>query len=176
MPCRVPLGPLGLHPCVFAPSSVTRTICVDPSCGFLTVSPTRGVSGNCAVIRSYFRDLPLLFQQPEAFPRVVLWYTPLCLHIGLNPVPSSTFAPGVFSLESCGFCFQKHSAPAFSSSCLVTQTVLLVSHLAISPQDFNGFDLSRCFAALLHSSIATDDRATLASYSFSRFGLSWFVT
>jgi len=166
---------LGLHPCIFALSSVTRTICVDPSCGFLTVSPERGVSGVDDFTHLHFRDLALLLQQPEAFPRPVLWYPPVCLHPGLNPVPSSTFAPGVFSLESCGLCFQKHSVLAFSGSCPVTRTILLVSHPKVCPQDYNGFDLSRCFADLPHLDVAIKDKTTLASYSFSRFGLTWFT-
>lgn len=176
---RRPVGfRLDLWVCTLVSSRQAQSLannCVDPSFGFLTVSPVCGVSGNSAVTRSYFRDLPLLLQQPEAFPQTVLWYTPLCLHSGLNPVPPSTFAPEVFSLKSCGLDFSIPSVLAFSSSCLVTQTLLLVSYPRVRPQDFNGFDLLRCFADLLLSSIATGEKATLASYSFSRCGLSWFV-
>jgi len=71
-PCRVPLQPSNLRPCASAPSSVTRNHCVDPSFGFLTISPACGVSGVSGLTRIHFRDPPLLSQQLEAFPQTVL--------------------------------------------------------------------------------------------------------
>jgi len=141
----------------------------------MTISPLWGVSGEIDVTQSHFRDLPLLSQQLEAFPQTVLWYTPICLHISLNPVPSSTFALEAFSPRNCRLIFIKPSALVFFNSNPVAQIVLLDSYPKVSPQNFNGFDFLGYFADLLLLDIAIKEKATLASYSFSRYGLSWFL-
>lgn len=66
----------------------------DSSSGSLTDSPGPGVSGG-TFIPAF--ETSICFWQLEAIPVPVLWYTALCLHSALNPVPSSTFSHGVFS-------------------------------------------------------------------------------
>jgi len=122
----------------------------------------------------YFRDLPSLSQRPEAFPATVLWYTPLCLHKGLNPVPPSTFTPGDFPPGSFSFCFQKHAALALPASWRLP-TSSPGSNPKVLTRDFNGFRLPGSFADLSHLSVATEDKTTLARFSFSRCGLLGFA-
>jgi len=46
------------------------------------------------------------FYRHEAFLATVLWHTESCLQNSLSPVPSSTFAPGVFPSWNCDQVFR----------------------------------------------------------------------